>query len=42
MTRREMNDINLKLAREFEREDKRDKDTDLEQNFFLNSKPGTL
>lgn len=42
LTRREMIDINLKLAREFEKEDKRDKDTDLENNFFVNSKPGTL
>ena len=37
-----MIDINLKLAREFEKEDKRNKDTDLENNFFVNSKPGTL
>ena len=42
LTRREMIDINLKLAREFEKEDKRDKDNDLENNFFVNSKPGTL
>ena len=42
LTRREMIDINLKLAREFEKEDKRDKDSDLENNFFVNSKPGTL
>ena len=42
MTRREMIDINLKLSREYEKEDKRDKDTDLENNFFVNSKPGTL
>lgn len=37
-----MIDINLKLSREYEKEDKRDKDTDLENNFFVNSKPGTL
>lgn len=42
MTRRELIDINLKLAREFEKEDKRDKDSDLENNFFVKSKPGTL
>lgn len=42
LTRRELIDINLKLAREFEKEDKRDKDSDLENNFFVKSKPGTL
>lgn len=42
LTKREMVDINLKLAKEFEKEDKRNKDVDLEHNFFVNAKPGTL
>lgn len=42
LTRKEMIDINMKLAKEFEKEDKRNKDLDLENNFFVTTKPQTL
>jgi len=39
LTRKEMIDINMKLAKEFEKEDKRNKDLDLENNFYVTTKP---
>jgi len=32
----------MNLAKEFEKEDKRNKDKDLEKNFFVTPKPQTL